>query len=913
MPGQLTSFVGREADLALVGSRLGKDRLVSLVGPGGCGKTRLAVEVGRQAAKLRPGDVYFVDLSGLTDPGLVPSAVSSALGLREAPGLDPVEVLVSQLGGAEMLVLIDNCEHVVAACAALANALVRGCPGVRILATSREPLGVTGEVVIAIAGLELPGAARTGGEGWLVGSEAGRLYVDRARRACPRLVLDEAATLAVAEICRRLDGIPLALELAAARARFMSADAIAEGLSDRFRLLVGSGRAAPERQKTLLASIEWSTGLLVADERALLYRLAAFASGFTLAAAEAVCAGDGIERGDVLALLSALVDKSLVHADPAIGRFRLHETMRAFAADALDGAGATAKLRDRHLGYFTQMAGDMAPKYWTTEVAASLRTLDADLDNLRSALDWAVVSGQFDAGAELMGAVGNFFFMRSLRSEASRRCQDLLAADLAPLKRADVLYWAAQCLANLDPPRALCLAEELTALGRLLGNETTVARGLVSEAGVHGLGQPDRAIAAADEAIPIARRVGRTDLVVSALVSKCNAYTFLIRPREALTAGEEAVRAAEEAGWPWGAMRARAQAAFAAMWAGQLREALEEAKTVLRFADELSYPLLTVLAENARAEATYFLGDPGAAEAAERARSVGMASGDIFNAEAAEAIKGQVLIWVGQEKEGYELLEQGTAKLERFGFRRSNARNRALLAEVALRRGDIPTARRHLAAYLNHAPRKDDPWSAPGLRAKARLARTEADGPRAHALACEGLALAYDVGALLYAVDLLELVAVTCADLGRHAEAARLLGASECQREAIGYVRPVPGCDELVPVLADIQAALGREAMEQAISEGRALRFEDAVAHSLRGRAEHSRAVSGLASLTPAERRVAELVAQHLTNAEIAQQLFVSTATTKSHLTRVFRKLGVQGRRQLATFVASTTGLSDDP
>ena len=271
-----------------------------MVGPGGCGKTRLAIEVGRSVTDHRPDGVFFVDLSGLSDPGLVPGAVLRALGLRAAPGRDPVGVLVTQLSERDVLLVLDNCEHLVDACASLADALVRGCPRIWVLATSRERLGVTGEVIVPVGGLELPDRDQRGREDWLENSEAGRLFIDRAMKARPGFVLDDSGVAAVAQICERLDGIPLALELAAARARLMSVHAIAEGLSDRFRLLVGSERAGPPRQRTLLASIEWSCALLKEDERALLRRLSVFASGFTLAAAEAVCAGGEIGAHDVL-------------------------------------------------------------------------------------------------------------------------------------------------------------------------------------------------------------------------------------------------------------------------------------------------------------------------------------------------------------------------------------------------------------------------------------------------------------------------------------------------------------------------------------------------------------------------------------------------------------------------------------
>ena len=360
----------------------------------------------------------FVDLSGLSDPDLVPSAVVSALGLRGAPGRGPVEVLVSQLGDREVLVLLDNCEHVVGACAALADAMVRGCPG----AGSWPPRANASASPArqwwrwaAWSSPWRPGTARRAGSS--APEPGGCSSTGRAR---PGLTSPSTAPVPslLPGFCERLDGIPLALELAAARVAIMSVGAIAEALSDRFRLLVARDRTSPPRHRTLLGSIEWSCGLLGGDERLLFHRLSVFASGFTLAAAEVVCAGGEIEREEVLELLTSLVDKSLVQALPGADRFRLHETMRAYAGTALEADGVTAAVRDRHLDYFTDLAKALGPETWTTEFYAASAALRQDLDNVRAALDWSMESKKFDAGAGLIGALGNFFLLLGLHCEA---------------------------------------------------------------------------------------------------------------------------------------------------------------------------------------------------------------------------------------------------------------------------------------------------------------------------------------------------------------------------------------------------------------------------------------------------------------------------------------------------------------
>jgi predicted ATPase len=509
LPRQLTSFVGRETTVAAVADRVVRDQLVTLTGPGGCGKTRLALEVAHGMTGAGPRATYFVELSGLSDPSLVPAAVLRALGLRQVPGQDSAESVAARLGKRQLLLLLDNCEHLVGSCAELASALLRRCPEVRVLATSREPLGVAGEAVVPVAGLSLTGPARAGREDWLEHSEAGRLFIERAQAARAGFSIQSpASAAAVAQICERLDGIPLALELAAARTRLMSVEAIAEGLSDRFRLLVGHERSGPSRHKTLLASVEWSCGLLSAAELALLHRLSAFSSGFTLIAAEAVCA-DGLVGGDdVLGLLTSLVDKSLVQAIPDVDRFRLHETMRAYGTAALEAEGTTGTIRNRHLRYFTDLARSIEPKTWTSEVTAASAVLAPDLDNLRAALDWTVESVQYDAGAALLGALCNFFYQVGLYSETATRCEPFLTAELDPLRRADVLDCASLFAFHKDQAFSMRLGTELVALGRQIGDDATLARGLRRVAAVQGEADPSPAIDTADEAVGLAYKLG---------------------------------------------------------------------------------------------------------------------------------------------------------------------------------------------------------------------------------------------------------------------------------------------------------------------------------------------------------------------------------------------------------------------
>src|SRR5918997_4343565 len=312
LPSELSSFVGREEELAEVKRLLVNGRLLTLTGSGGCGKTRLALAAAGEALEAFEDGVWLVELASLADPSLVPQVVASTLGVREQPGRTLTETLSDYLSSKKMLVVLDNCEHLIEACAELAEALLRSCPELRVLATSREALGINGEVVWPVPSLSLPDLRRLSDIEGLPRYESARLFVERATTAKPTFALTEQNATAVAQVCYRLDGIPLAIELAAARTKVLSVEQIADRLDDCFGVLAAGGRTARPRHKTLHATMDWSHELLSEKEQTLFRRLSVFAGGFSLKAAESVCAGAGVERHEVLELLSHLVDKSLV-------------------------------------------------------------------------------------------------------------------------------------------------------------------------------------------------------------------------------------------------------------------------------------------------------------------------------------------------------------------------------------------------------------------------------------------------------------------------------------------------------------------------------------------------------------------------------------------------------------------------
>lgn len=442
LPAGHTTFVGREVDVARVRGLVREYRLTTLVGPGGAGKTRLAVEAGAGVVDDVPDGVWLVQLAPVNDPAGIPSAVSSALGLRDPaavlaardPGEDATDRLASVLRHRQLLLVLDNCEHLVAASATFAARLLAACPGVRLLATSREPLGVTGEAVWVVAPLTLPavtggvtgdvtggvtGSATAADADVLLGSEAVRLLLDRARAARPGvdLVATPDGAAAVVRICRALDGMPLAIELAAARLRTMTPGQLADRLDDRFRLLTGGSRTSLPQHRTLRAVVDWSWDLLTDAERALLRRLSVFAEGATVEAAEQVCADAIVPLDHVLDLLTGLADRSLLGVDTsgAAPRYRMLETIRAYGRERLAEASERERFRRAHLAYVaTVLESDAAPHLGR---AAWLARVRAEHAEVMAATRGAIAAGDADGAVRVAAAAGWYWWLGGYRAE----------------------------------------------------------------------------------------------------------------------------------------------------------------------------------------------------------------------------------------------------------------------------------------------------------------------------------------------------------------------------------------------------------------------------------------------------------------------------------------------------------------
>ena len=529
LPQQATSFIGRETQVAAVKDALGRTRLLTLTGAGGNGKTRLALQV---AADLLDGEtdgVWFVELAALAAPDLVPRAAAEVLGVKEQAGQPMERTLVDALKDKRLLLVVDNCEHLVAACAFLASALLRSCPGVRILASSREPLNVSGEQTFRVPALALPDTKAQTAQA-VSEFEAVRLFSERAQAVQPSFAVTDRNASAVAQVCRRLDGIPLALELAAARVRSLSVDEINSRLDSRFRLLTGGARNTLPRQQTLRALIDWSYDLLSEPEKTLLCRLSVFAGGWTLGAAEAVCEGDGVEEWEVLDLITALEDKSLVVSEQRGERMRsrLLETVRQYACDRLGERGGDAPARVCHRDYFLRSAEEADLGTRGPEQGQWLDWFESEHDNLRAALDGCreESEGEEDTGAELglrlVKAMYRFWRVRGHLAEGRGRLAAAVGHSGArqhPLERASALRVASgleQVEGNLTAARAL--AEEALALFESTENARGGA-GVLLTLGNVALMQEDLAGARDyyERGLPLYRKLDEQDGIARAL------------------------------------------------------------------------------------------------------------------------------------------------------------------------------------------------------------------------------------------------------------------------------------------------------------------------------------------------------------------------------------------------------------
>ena len=887
LPAQLTSFVGRGAQMTDVRNLLADNRLVTLTGAGGAGKTRLAIQVAADVAAEFRGGVSYVDLAPITHVAVVPVAVARALGLPDQPGRSTMDTLVKIIADQQTLMVLDNCEHLLDATASLAAELLAACPGLQVLATSREPTGVPGEVTFQVPSLSLA-------------DEAIELFADRARRVRPEFVVTDENAETVTEICRRLDGMPLAIELAAARVRALSLDEIVGSLHDRFRLLTGGARTAVRRQQTLRASVDWSHALLTEPERILFRRLSVFLGGFDLDAAQAVAGDAEVERYQILDQLALLVDKSLVIAENNSGRtrYRLLETVRQFAQEKLSESGEAEVVRTRHRDHYTAMAALLDTPAGTDHDTRVAQT-DDEMDNLRSAFGWSIETGDIDRALALASSLQPLWLSRGRIQEglawfgAAFGGNDGLPPDVTSAVRARALADRALLYAWISVYH-LEDAELALSIARELDDPLLIVRALHA-CGSAAVYEADVARRYFEEAIGLARKVGDQWRLNHILSQQAHAAFVAGDPVSVRAAAEEGRDIADSIGDRFGSRQCRWRLAGANVFEGDYTEGIAQLRALLAEA-EADHDLL--LRANALLLLPWALAYQGHVTEARTFAEAGIESaaelGDVYLGASYIGLMVANLA-AGDIASAKEAAEKGWSLLG--GLYGTGAINSAYIAHLAVAQGELAAAREWAE---NSIPATAGWYRAAALNARARVAMASGESETAERDAHDALACCASVGAFACVGDILEILADIAIHDGSHIEAVRLIGGAAAVRQRSGEVRLPTYQTEYEASVQALRNALSDEEFEAAWAQGAALSTTEAIAYAQRGRGERKRPSSGWASLTPAELDVVRLVSTGLGNKDIAARLFVSPRTVQSHLTRVYNKLGLSSRVQLA-------------
>lgn len=885
LPAQLTSFVGRQAQLGELRDIVTANRLVTLTGAGGAGKTRLAVESAARVAADFSDGVWYVDLAPITIPEVAPVTVARTLGLPDQPGRSTMDLLVRFFGDKKILLLLDNCEHLLDACGAMVVELLAACPRLTILATSREPLGLPGELSWRVPSLSLA-------------DEAIELFIDRARRARPEFVVTEENRALLEQICERLDGMPLAIELAAARVRALSLHQIVDSLHDRFRLLTGGARTAVRRQQTLRASVDWSHALLTEPEQVLFRRLAAFAGGFDLDAAQAVGADSDVESYQLLDQLSLLVDKSLVVADDTADgmRYRLLETVRQYAQEKLGESGEADEVRTRHRDYYTARAIDLE-SHGLSSLEALLNWAQSEIDNLRAAYSWSLEKSEPEIALELVSAVQQVW-IRCGRFREGLAGFDALLTDetrshVTPAAWVrGVAYHGVLCAwagARGDVDRS----REALAIARELDVPALLALALVGR-GALALYEVDKLESYVDEAIDLVRAIDDRWSLCQTLAYLAVTNCYAGEPIPMRAAAEEGRDLADELGDQFFSRNCRTWLGLALCMQGNLTEAQDVLHALAEEAEAARDLPMTVFGQVGYGQVLAFQGRAAtlltsAQSALNAAEAMGGLYGDTMYAMFAYAalITGDA---AGARQAAEEAWRHTVPARELY------ARCFNPMAEAALACGDVAAARRWVDDTVAMVPG----WHQMGARTvRAHIALAQGDLDQAERDAHEAVVIAARTHGYLRVADALECLVRLAADVGTHSYGARLLGASAAIRERMGHARFALYQEGYDSAVAAIREGLGQNAFEASWDEGAALSTEEAIAYAQRGRGERKRPSSGWKSLTPMENDVVRLVREGLGNKEIGARLFISPRTVQTHLTHVYSKLGLTSRVQL--------------
>jgi predicted ATPase/DNA-binding CsgD family transcriptional regulator len=912
-PLGVTKLVGRERERADLQRLLADARLVVLTGPGGSGKTRLAAVTAADTRERFRDGACWVDLAVINEQVMVAAAVAAAVDVHARPTVDLLDTLTDHLADRELLVVLDNCEHLAEACSSLATRLLRYCPGVTILATSREALAVRGESIFPVSPLSVPEpkahtAAHVGE------AAAARLFELRARQVHPSFRLDEGNSAAVAEICRHLDGLPLAVELAAAKVRVLSPAQIAAGLSDRFGLLTGGARDAPARQRTLEASVAWSYDLLDDALKLVLARLSVFAGSFGLDAAEAVVAGAGVD-GEVLDLIAGLADRSLLQVSERDGqaRYRLLETIRLYARERLDELDDPARVRDRHLDVHLDLARRASEGLTGPQPGPWLARLAADLDDLRAAMDWAVASGRPLAVLDIAEPTFAFWMVRGLYVEMRRRLDAAVRSPAAGDEERARGLTTASILALMggDYPAGYVFAAEAVSLAQTVGDDATLARALTFRSWCgffSGRGSTEQNHADSEAALTLAARLDDPQVHGRALLY-AGARTMAgdsIGEGQALL--ERTLTELEAAGLTYMLPPAHAFLGLLPALAGRdIDDARAHARRAVDLGRQIGIHAFVSLGLAGLGVADTVQGrEDRAREHLAEARAVaGRSALPTFEMLALRCIA-LAEAYFGTPAVARRAAEEALEATHRTGSRSDEAAVELLLGAAALRDERLDGARHHLEHARDAAL---DPRYASTLgRSLVGLAQLEqqADGDLdlAWEHAHDALEVLDGAGDHAGIADALESLAGVATPLGRPDHALRLLAATSRFRRETG-IDPFPlGGDRYESNRTAARSALEVEEAETCWAEGGVMALAAAVTYARRGRGERARPQLGWHALTPAERDVVHHVAEGCTNAEIGERLFVSVNTVKTHLSHVYAKVGIGSRAELAAEAA---------
>jgi predicted ATPase/class 3 adenylate cyclase len=830
LPVQVTSFVGRQAEVHSLRGFLAGNRLVTLTGVGGVGKTRLAVQVAAELAEQFGGGVWYVDLAPITDPDLVPVTVARALGLPDQPGLSTMDTLLRFINGRQMLLVPDNCEHLLDACAALIVALLGACPGLTLLTTSREPIGVAGEVSLRVPSLSLS-------------DEAIELFTDRARRVRPDFRVTDENAAAVGEICWRLDGLPLAIELAAARVRVLSLAEILDGLHDRFRLLTGGARTAVRRQQTLRASVDWSHALLTEPERVLFRRLAVFLGGFDLDAAQAV-AGAGAGAGQihqVLDQLTLLVDKSLVVAEYAgrRTRYRLLETVRQYALQKLGESGEADAVRARHRDHYTARAA-LLDTPGRADYEQRLAQAEIEIDNLRAAFGWSLEHSDVEPALALASSLQPLWYTRA-RIREGRAWFDTVLTDDDPHHLEVAAAVRARALADkalLDSwalvGDSMDQAQQALAIAREVDDPALLARALTACGYVAGqVANAEVARPYFAEAVGLARALDDRWRLSQILGWQATTAAIADGPLAVRAAAEEGRDLADAIGDRFDSRKCRWCLGQAQLMQGDLVGAVAQFGELVAEAEEAHDVTIKAFSLGGRGWALAYLGDTSAAR---RVADVVRESAAEFGEEIA-GFGYMTLVLAALAAADVETAQHACAAARQpMSFVRGTAAVwRYYMAQAALAGGDLVAARRWA---------DDAVATATGfhlmaaLATRARVAIAQGEPEQAERDANDALECAARLQAYQHLPDILECLAELAGDAGSHDEAARLFGAAEAFRQRVGMVRFKVWDAGYEASIAALRDAMGDSDFDHASAEGAALSTEEAIAYAQRGHRE---------------------------------------------------------------------------